>query len=67
VMDLKAKPHCCEEASPASHNFYIPCNRPAAKIVKTRDPEPYRMCDICANHNVRNRGATIVGDYNGQA
>ncbi len=64
-MELKAEPGCCQEASPASHSFYIPCNQPAVKVVKTRDPEPYRMCLMCATHNQKNRGAVIWGDYNG--
>jgi hypothetical protein len=32
-------------------------------MIKTADPEPYRMCDECANHNVRNRGAQDIGPY----
>lgn len=63
MNDLKAKRDCCEEASPMSHNFYIPCNRPATRIVKTRDPSAYRMCEACADHNIRNRGAQLVGAY----
>lgn len=64
MIDIKAKPHCCEEASPASHSFYIPCNQPATKIVMAKNNEgPYRMCDMCADHNIRNRGATLVGPY----
>lgn len=62
-MNLKAEPGGCEEASPLSHSFYIPCNAPAAYVVKNRDPTPYRMCAQCADHNVRNRGATIVGPF----
>lgn len=61
--ELKAKPHCCEEASPMSHAFYIPCDKPAAFMVKNRDPIPYRMCEACADHNVRNRGAKVIGPY----
>lgn len=60
MIDLKAKPLCCEEASPRSHGFYIPCDRPAKFMVKNRDLQPYRMCEMCADHNVRNRGAAIV-------
>jgi hypothetical protein len=50
----------CEEASHLSHKFYIPCGRPAEYIVKNRDPRPYAMCEACADHNVRNRGARYV-------
>ncbi len=63
-MELKAKPGGCEEASPQSGEYYIPCNRPAVRMVKNRDPQsPYRMCAMCADHNVRNRGAEDVGPY----
>lgn len=61
-MELKAKEHCCEEASSASFNFYIPCNLPAANVVgwKGRSDKPIRMCSMCTYHNVRNRGGYIV-------
>lgn len=63
-MDLKAKKHCCEEASPMSHNFYIPCNKPATTVVHCdKDRRDYRMCEMCAVHNTRNRGMTMVGPY----
>ena len=63
-MELKAKPGCCEEASMLSHQFYIPCNRPAVRMIKNKDPQsPYRMCEMCADHNVKNRGATDVGPF----
>lgn len=63
---LKAKPGCCEEASTLSHNFYIPCNRPATKIIDARG-EYLRMCDGCADHSVRNRGMKLVRVYDGPA
>lgn len=62
-MELKALPGCCEEASSLSTGWYIPCNQPATKIVKTKDINSYRMCDMCANHNVRARNAKIIGEY----
>ena len=46
-----------------SHNFYIPCNAPAVFMVKSRDPQTYRMCFACMDHNTRNRGATCIGPY----
>jgi hypothetical protein len=50
-----------------SHEFYIPCNAPATRMIKNRDPQsPYRMCDMCADHNVRNRGGEDVGPYNAE-
>lgn len=61
-MPLKAKPGCCEEAAPESHDFYIPCNRPAVTTVAfvRRGEGPYRMCAPCAAHNTNNRGAERV-------
>lgn len=33
-------------------------------VVKFRSGEgPYRMCAACADHNIRNRGAKLVGPY----
>ena len=58
-----ADPNGCQEASPKSSLSYIPCNRPATRMVKTKDPDPYRMCDTCADHNVRNRGAEDIGQF----
>lgn len=63
MNQLTAKPGGCEEASSLSAQFYIPCNRPAERMVKTADPRPYRMCGMCANHNVKNRGAEDQGPY----
>lgn len=50
----------CEEASVMSMKFYIPCGKPAVALVKNRDPKPYYMCEGCADHNVRNRGAKLL-------
>jgi len=65
TIELKAKEHCCEEASMMSSQFYIPCNQPATRmIMHTQHNEgPYRMCQMCADHNTRNRGATDIGPY----
>lgn len=64
-MDLKAKLDCCEEASPASRDFYIPCNKPATEVVgwPHRGEGPYRMCGACADHSIRNRSAVLVSRY----
>jgi hypothetical protein len=64
-QQLKALDHCCEEASTASHGFYVPCNKPAVNIVgwKGRSDTPIRMCDFCTHHNVNNRGGYVVGPY----
>lgn len=62
MIELKAVPGGCEEASILSRGFYIPCNRPAVNIVrwKGRTDRPIRMCFGCSDHNVRNRGGEIV-------
>jgi hypothetical protein len=62
-VPLSANPGCCEEASLYSREFYIPCNRPAEFLVQTKDKSPYRMCDMCTDHNVRNRGAHVIATY----
>jgi hypothetical protein len=60
--ELKAKEGCCEEASTMSHDFYIPCNRPAVKVLYCdKDKREYRMCDMCAHHNLT-RGMVVVKD-----
>jgi len=61
-MELKAKPGGCEEASPKSGEYYIPCNRPAVRMIQHSDGD-YRMCEMCAYHNVKNRGAKDIGPY----
>jgi hypothetical protein len=65
MAELKASPGCCEEASTLSREHYIPCNRPATNMVgwPHRNEGPYRMCDMCTDHSVRNRGAVIVGEF----
>lgn len=63
TINLQGQPPAgtkCQEASALSRQYYIPCGQPAAFYVKTRDPMPYAMCEACADHNVRNRGAKIV-------
>ena len=54
----------CQEASPASTFAYVPCGAPATTVVTSPSgDETYRMCDMCAHHNVNNRGFTEVGPY----
>lgn len=60
---LEASPNGCEEASVLSRQYYIPCNRPATRLIKLRELKPARMCEMCADHNIRNRGATDVGPF----
>lgn len=50
----------CQEAASLSLKHYIPCGRPAFFIVRNKDPKQYAMCDMCTDHNVENRGASIV-------
>jgi hypothetical protein len=65
-MPLKASEYCCEEASMLSRETYIPCNAPAKFVVRHREGE-YRMCEACADHNVKNRGGVLVGPYRAAA
>lgn len=63
-MNLVAAPDGCEEAA-LGVPFYAPCNRPATMVVRwtgRRDPA-IRMCDACADHNVKNRGGEVVRAY----
>lgn len=62
--ELKANPHCCEEASLSSSQYYIPCNKPATKLVgwKGRSDAPIRMCEMCADHNVKNKNGYISAE-----
>lgn len=68
-MTLKAMPGRCEDAFALSGDTYIPCNRPAVRMIGWRDIQgglsegPYRMCDMCADHSVRNRRAEDLGAY----
>lgn len=62
LVDLKAKPGCCEEASVVSSDYYIPCNAPAVARIAWRgrkDPS-IRVCESCENHNITNRGGYRV-------
>jgi hypothetical protein len=59
-----AKPGCCEEASTLSHAFYIPCNKPATKVIFSKsDNRELLMCDACADHSVRNRGMKFLRPF----
>lgn len=61
MLNLKAKPACCEEAA-IGVPFYAPCNQPAIAVVgwKGRSDAPIRMCAACLNHNVKNRGGEVL-------
>ena len=62
---LVAKEHCCEEAALNSTTHYIPCNQPAVSIIgwKGRSDKPIRMCIMCADHNIKNRGGEFIKPY----
>lgn len=64
---ITAKEHCCEECAilPPGFNAYFPCNKPATVMVSTErlTEGPYRMCEMCAHHSVKNRGMKIMGEY----
>ncbi len=51
----------CEEASILSITRYIPCgNKATRQVYHPRDNKTYAMCEGCADHNVRNRGAEYL-------
>ncbi len=67
MNNLVAREGGCEEASPLSYQFYIPCNAPAvSRVFSSQDNREYRMCAACAFYNV-NRGMVIRGKYEGPA
>ena len=63
---IKVKPDSCEE----SNYFYpeLPCNKPAVRMIGWPDREegPYRMCEACADHSIKNRGAVDFGPFEGK-
>lgn len=58
---LEADPGLCEEAA-LGFSFYAPCNKPAVAIVgwKGRSDPAIRMCSMCLDHNIRNRGGQVI-------
>lgn len=69
TTQLRANDDCCEEASTLSHKFYVPCNQPAVNIVgwQGRNDTPLRMCAMCTDHNIKNRGGVIIKFLNKSA
>lgn len=63
VLTLKAGDGRCQEASFISTTKYIPCNAEAKFYVQQKGGDVLRMCEGCADHNVKNRGAKKTGDY----
>ena len=61
-MGIEAKVGCCQEQADGPFEVYIPCNRPAVKLVyHERDKRAYRMCEQHAWHNIENRGGIDKG------
>lgn len=56
MQGARGRKRTCQEASSLSQGEYVPCGRPAVKIVDNGDEHPYWMCFNCADHNIRNRG-----------
>ena len=55
---------CQEQADLPFVTVYFPCGRPATRVVQFPSGEgPYRMCEMHADHNIRNRGANDLGPY----
>lgn len=51
----------CEDSSNFVNGMHWTCGRPAMKSVyHERDNKSYAMCDMCADHNIRNRGGLEV-------
>ena len=63
TIEFRAEEGGCEEAALISSEVYIPCNKPATQVLHCdRDRRDYRMCDFCADHNIR-RGMTFVREF----
>lgn len=60
---ITAKPGTCEEASMfAPPGCYLPCGNPAVtRVHHRRDDRTYNMCEMCADHNIKNRGGEDRG------
>lgn len=60
---VEARPGCCQESNYLYPQF--PCNKPAVRMISwpAQGEGPYRMCLGCADHSVRNRGATDTGPF----
>lgn len=64
AIELKADPDCCEEAARLPFDFYVPCNLPAVSVLYSdKDKREYRMCKMCAFHNIKNRGMIYMRQY----
>lgn len=59
----EARPGGCQESNYMFPEF--PCNKPAIRMIgwPARGEGPYRMCEMCADHSTKNRGATDLGPF----
>lgn len=56
----------CEETSDYIRGMHITCGRPAVTTVYHKhDRKSYAMCEMCADHNINNRGGQEVEDIHG--
>lgn len=64
---FQAKVDGCQESNYFHPQF--PCNKPAERMIAwpARGEGPYRMCLGCADHSVKNRGATDQGPFKAEA
>lgn len=64
---IEAKPNGCQESNMIIPT--LPCNAPAIRMIGWVDRSgevregPYRMCAMCADHSLRNRGAKDLGEF----
>ena len=65
VLQKVPKGSLCQEASSLSRETYIPCMAHATKVIfHPRDGKSYFMCEPCADHNLKNRGAQLAAAEN---
>lgn len=62
-MTVKTTPPC-EEVLGLFDGKAINCGKPSTQIIRFTNEGPYRMCNECSWHSVKNRGATVIGDIN---
>lgn len=51
----------CEETNGMIGDRYLRCGAFPVALVASGDERLYYMCEMCTAHNVRNRGAIVVG------
>jgi hypothetical protein len=63
MQDARGRERTCQEASPMSRDQYVHCGALATCVVDNGDERPHWMCEGCADHNVKNRGAVRWQPY----